>query len=403
MNDILTASPEALRGQMVDRITAAGWARSRPVAEAMRHVPRHLFVPDAPLPDAYADQAVITKRDATGAALSCASEPNIVAMMLDQLDMQPGHQVLEIGAGTGYNAALLAHLTGPHGHVTTIDIDADVTARARHALDTTGHTQVHVATRDGTLGDADHAPYDRIIVTVGAWDIPPAWWSQLAPGGRLVVPLRWRGQTRSVAFNHADELLRSDSVHLCGFVPMIDQEGEHCGHFEPDGLVALFWDEDQPVDPAALNGILDQPKTTAWSAVTVGAEDPFDGVWLRLTSTEPGTCRIAATPDAVKTALCTPAIPVRSPALVENTSLAYLTLRRVGQEGSAESRWELGAFGHGPAGQQLADRLCDQVRAWDQSRTAQPVITAYPAGTGQDKPRDGRAIHKRATILSISY
>ena len=262
---------------------------------------------------------------------------------------------------------------------------------------------MNVVLGDGELGCAEHPPYDRIIVTVGAWDISSARWRQLSHGGRLVVPLRWRAQTRSIAFNRTDDLLRSESVHMCGFVPMVGQEGERTGHIDPDGLVALYWDEDQPIEPASLGGILDQPKTTAWSGVTVGAEDPFDGVWLRLTSAEPGTCRIAAAPDAVKAGLCTPAIPTSSPALVEERSLAYLMLRRLDQGGSPNSKWELGATGHGPAGRQLADRLCEQIRAWDQSRPVQPVITAYPAGTGHDEPRHGKAIHKRATLLTVSY
>ncbi len=184
---------------------------------------------------------------------------------------------------------------------------------------------------------------------------------------------------------------------------MIGQERERCGHIEPDGLVALYWDEDQPIDPASLRGVLDLPKTPAWSTVNVGGEDPFDGVWLRLTSTEPGTCRIAAAPDAVKAGLCTPAIPVRSPALVDDTSLAYLTLRRLGQVGSPESRWELGAIGHGPIGRQLADRLCDQIRAWDRAPTAQPIIIACPAGTRDDEPWQGNVIRKQATWLTVSY
>lgn len=132
--------PEALRASMVDHVMEAGHACSGPVEEAMRTIPRHRFVPVAPVEDAYADLAVITKRASDGAALSCVSVPAIVAMMLDQLDANPGDRILEIGAGTGYNAALLAHLTGPSGQVTTVDIDPEVTAQARQALGATGYS-----------------------------------------------------------------------------------------------------------------------------------------------------------------------------------------------------------------------------------------------------------------------
>jgi protein-L-isoaspartate(D-aspartate) O-methyltransferase len=403
MNDTITDSPQTLRDQMVDRITTAGWAHTPRVAEAMRAVPRHLFVPDATLAEAYDDRAVIIKRAPDGKALSCASEPVIVAMMLDQLDIQPGQKVLEIGAGTGYNAALLAHLVGPTGHVTTVDIDAEVTAKARYNLDTTGQQQVQVVTRDGALGDPDHAPYDRIILTVGAWDIPAAWWQQLAPDGRLVVPLRWRGQTRSIAFDYADGIMRSDSVHLCGFVPMLGQEGERIAHLDANGQVELCWDEDQHIEPAALLGVLDQPQSSAWSGAAVGGEEPFDGVWLRLTATEPGTCRIIATPDAVEAGtLCRPAIPARSPALVDGSSLAYLILRRITPEGSA-GRWELGAAAYGPAGTQLAEQLCDQIRAWDNTREQQPLITALPADAAEARQAVEHSIRKRATRLTVTY
>jgi protein-L-isoaspartate(D-aspartate) O-methyltransferase len=395
-------SPEALRAQMADHIVQAGHARSRRIEEALRAVPRHEFVPAATLEEAYADQAVITKRASNGAALSCASVPSLVATMLGQLDVHPGDRILEIGAGTGYNAALLACLAGPSGQVTTIDIDEDVTAHARQALEATGYHQVNVITRDGALGDPGHAPYDRIIVTVGAWDLPAAWQEQLAPGGRLVVPLRWRGQTRSIAFTPGHGALRSGSVELCGFVPMIGQDGERTAAIDSGGQVALHWDAGQPIDPAALRGILGQPKTAAWSGATVGVNEPFDGVWLRLTSVEPGTCRIAAEPGAVETGLCTPAIPIRSPALVQEGSLAYFTQRRLDEDGPRR-RWELGATGHGPAGPELADRLCEQIRAWDRDRTTQPIITAYPAGTPDDQIPAGPAIDKPSVRLVVSY
>jgi len=122
---------------------------------------------------------------------------------------------------------------------------------------------------------------------------------------------------------------------------MIGQDGERAGHIDPDGQICLYWDADQPIDPAILSGVLTQPKTAAWSGTTVGPYDPFDGVWLNLTATEPGTCRIAADRAAVDSGRCTPAIPSRSPALVEGDSLAYFTVRRL--EDSADHRSELGA------------------------------------------------------------
>src|SRR5690606_28134946 len=123
--------------------------------------------------DAYADRPVIVKSGPTH-PLSSVSMPTVVAIMLGQLDPQPGDNVLEIGAGAGYNAALLAELVGPTGAVTTVDIDPDVTAHARSALTATGYDHVRVITADGALGAPEHAPFDKIIVTVGPWDLPPA-------------------------------------------------------------------------------------------------------------------------------------------------------------------------------------------------------------------------------------
>ncbi|QFZ17722.1 methyltransferase, FxLD system [Saccharothrix syringae] len=399
MNTTTNSSPEALRAAMVDRIKAAGHARTAAVEQALREVPRHRFVPAAQLTDAYANQAVITKRAADGAALSCASVPTVVAMMLDQLDVQPGHRILEIGAGTGYNAALLATLTGPTGHVTTVDIDPEVTAGARAGLDVTGFADVEVITADGSLGAPGNAPYDRIIVTVGAFDIPPAWREQLVPGGRLVVPLGWRGQTRSVAFVRDDDRLRSDSVKLCGFVPMIGQDSERSAHLDDDEQVTLYWDADQDIDPELLHGVLSTPKTEVWSEVTVGGSEPFDGVWLRMTATEPATCRIAADQAAVDSGLCTPAIPSRSPALAEADSLAYFTYRRVDPDQSSGVRAELGAIGHGQAGERLAQRLCDQIRAWGMNRTDEPVVIAHFA----EHPVEGPNVIKRWINLTIAF
>ncbi|MEV1179505.1 methyltransferase domain-containing protein, partial [Nonomuraea sp. NPDC049784] len=182
----------AFRDAMVDKLRDWG-VRTEPVEAAMRAVPRHVFVPSATLEQAYGPDSVVTHRDENGKAISSASDPGLVASMLEQLDVQPGHRVLEIGAGTGYNAALLAELAGPEGHVTTVDIGADIVAGARRGLAAAGYDRVQVVHGDGATGHPENAPYDRIIVTAGAWDVPPAWREQLAPGGRLVVPLRVRG------------------------------------------------------------------------------------------------------------------------------------------------------------------------------------------------------------------
>lgn len=107
---------------------------------ALRAVERHVFVPDVALEEAYANDIVVTKRSSDGQVLSCLSQPSIVALQLGQLGVQPGHRVLEIGAGAGYNAAVLAHLAGPDGHVTAIDVDEDIVNQARDRLATAGVT-----------------------------------------------------------------------------------------------------------------------------------------------------------------------------------------------------------------------------------------------------------------------
>src|SRR4030081_2626179 len=109
--------------------------------------------------------------------------------MLEQLDLRPGHHVLEIGAGTGYNAALMARIVGPAGAVTAVDIDEDLIARAAVHLAEAGVSGVELVAADGALGYPTGAPYDRIVLTVGSSDIRPEWVAQLGPGGRLLLPL----------------------------------------------------------------------------------------------------------------------------------------------------------------------------------------------------------------------
>src|SRR5216683_2492752 len=160
---------------MVARILAASHVTSGPVAEALRTVPRHVFLPGLPPAAAYRDEAIVTKRDGDGQPISSSSQPAIMAIMLAQLGLEPGHRVLEIGTGTGYNAALMKHLVGASGVVVSIDIDADLTERARANLAAAGYPGVTAVCADGAEGFAAQAPYDRVIATVGVNDLAPAW------------------------------------------------------------------------------------------------------------------------------------------------------------------------------------------------------------------------------------
>lgn len=132
------AGPADLRMAIVDQLREWKVVCSETIEDALRVVPRHVFVPDVPLEKAYGFDPVVTHRDAEGIAISSASAPGVVGGMLEQLDIRPGYRVLEVGAGTGYNAALLAHLVGGTGAVTTVEYDAAVTQSAGGA-DQSGH------------------------------------------------------------------------------------------------------------------------------------------------------------------------------------------------------------------------------------------------------------------------
>jgi protein-L-isoaspartate(D-aspartate) O-methyltransferase len=113
--------------------------------------------------------------------------------MLDLLAIEPGMRVLEIGTGSGWNAALLGRLVGPGGEVVSIDIDAELVERARPRLGAAGAGNVEVRAADGALGAPDRAPFDRVLATVGCDDVSPAWLGQLRPDGRVLVPLHHAG------------------------------------------------------------------------------------------------------------------------------------------------------------------------------------------------------------------
>ena len=217
------ASPDELRQRLVEKLRADGVLCDPAVERALRTVPRHLFVPDVPLEHAYSDNAIPTHEEG-GLPISSASQPAIVAIMLQQLRVEPGMRVLEIGAGTGYNAALLAELVGPSGAVTTVDIGEVIAAEARGRLASAGYPRVAVIAADGAAGWPPNAPYDRIELSVGASDITPAWYEQLRIGGLVTLPL-WLGiSDASVALRKHAGALVSESLAPCGFMRLRGSE-----------------------------------------------------------------------------------------------------------------------------------------------------------------------------------
>lgn len=395
-----TPTAARLRNRLVDAILSERAVPSN-VERAMRTVPRDAFLPGIELENAYTDQAV-TIKDNPGQPLplSCASVPSVVAMMLDQLDARPSDKVLEVGAGTGYNAALLAELVGGD-NVTTVDIDSDVALHARTTLNAAGYDSVTVIERNGLLGVHEYAPYDRIIATVGVWDIPATWWEQLVDGGRLVLPLRWRGQTRSVALTRRGDELVSDGMELCGFVPIIGQNGEKTAPLNSANTIRVHYDQDQDVDSDALAGTLlaDEPADHFLSAQRIGGEESFDGVWLRATAGDDRVCRLEVTPEAVEQDLIRrPAAPGRSPVLVDGGSLAYLTVTREGAD--PDRPFRLGAAAYGPRGEELAHDLIAHIEAWGAARLAVPRMTVALSATGA---APGHVIGKPESRITLAY
>ena len=187
-----------LRGAMVNDLKRRGLELEPAIEAVFRTIPREVFLPDAPLERVYSGDAVITKQDEEGNPISSSSEVGIMVAMAQLLDVSPGHRVLEIGAGTGYNAAVLAQLVGERGAVTTIDIDDAVAALARTHLARAGFDRVAVITADGWQGHAENAPYDRLEVTASVADLSPAWIAQLVNGGKIVLPFVLRAGMQAV-------------------------------------------------------------------------------------------------------------------------------------------------------------------------------------------------------------
>jgi protein-L-isoaspartate(D-aspartate) O-methyltransferase len=400
--DTTISDPAQLRMALADYIRGRKTFRTSRVEHAFRTVPRHVFLPGVDLETAYAPRQVVTKRADDGTAVSSASSPNLVAEMLELLDVQFGHRILEVGAATGINAALLAELVGPTGQVVTIELDDDLTTGARAGLAAAGYHQVQVICGDGALGHAVSAPYDRIIVTAGAWDIVPAWWQQLAVGGRLVVPLRLHGSglTRVLAFDlHQPDRLVSTSAQVCGFVPMrgTAEQAEH--HVRLDDDVVLKLDTADLPDEAALAHTLTHPAHEHWTGVQVHDEEPAEHLDLWLTTTSPNSFgRLSVRSAARASGLVNPALRWAGATLYDGGTIAYIAVQP-----HSDDTNELGIVAHGPDSRRLAAQASDLLHRWDRERPGQPTITARPAGPPHDQTPSAAPIDRPHTQLAITW
>jgi protein-L-isoaspartate(D-aspartate) O-methyltransferase len=207
-------SSRAKRRHLIRSILWTGGTRDPRILAAMERVPRHLFVPFEYRPLAYENRPLPIGHDQT------ISQPQIIAMMLDALALKGYERVLEVGTGSGYQAALLGHLAR---EVYTIEIAPDLAESAKGLLRELGYANVHVIRGDGGAGWPPAAPYDAIIVAAAAPSVPSALLEQLAEGGRLVLPLGEPFQQSLFLIEKDEGDLSTFDLGPCAFVPLVGE------------------------------------------------------------------------------------------------------------------------------------------------------------------------------------
>ncbi|MFF3394770.1 methyltransferase, FxLD system [Streptomyces sp. NPDC002669] len=403
------AEAALLRARMADAVVAKGWAQCPRVEAALREVPRHRFLPEAPLEQAYDDSlAVVTVREPSGSALSSVSAVRLQAGMIESLQLEPGAAVYEAGSG-GYNAELLAHVVGPGGQVVTSDIDEYVVRRARRFTAEAGSGRVSVVHGDAAHGAPAHlvprGGFDAIMVTYSCWDIAPVWKEQLAEGGRLVLPLELGGYTRAITFQKQGDVLLARRFTHCGFVPA---QGMHARSTPTvsllDGRLRIRFEDGPAPGMEGLEEWLEEAlrgrRYEIATGVTTGPGSSFDSLQLYLATTVPGFCRLAIPAGQETSAvLITPGS--NAPAVLGDASLAYLTYVQIRPgEAGEEQEWEWYVHAFGDQGPAVGEKLADTVRAWDRDvrgddrRNADPAVTVHPAKTPDHRLPSGDVVDK---------
>ncbi|MEM2251509.1 MAG: protein-L-isoaspartate O-methyltransferase [Candidatus Hadarchaeales archaeon] len=208
------------RERLVKTLISLGYLKTPKIIEAFRKVPRHEFVPEELREYAYSDQPLPIGYGQT------ISAPSMIAIMMETLDLKPNQKVLEIGAGSGYNAALLAEVVGKNGRVVSIERIPELANFAKDNLKRTGYAHVSIVLGDGTLGYAKEAPWDRILVTACAPEPPRPLIEQLAEGGKMGLPLGRHEMFQTwTVLEKKNGKLKTEEYGGCAFVPLIGEYG----------------------------------------------------------------------------------------------------------------------------------------------------------------------------------
>ena len=213
---MILSSWEKKRNQMVDYQIQARGVDDPLVLAAMRKVPRHLFVPREYEQSAYDDRPLPIGYGQT------ISQPYMVAIMTQALKLEGDERILEVGTGSGYQAAILAEIAD---HVVSVERIPELAERATRILRNLGYMNVEVIVGDGSRGYAERAPYDGIIVTAGAPDIPQVLIDQLADGGRLVIPVGNSFQQTLTRVTRKGDETKIERLEGCVFVPLVGKYG----------------------------------------------------------------------------------------------------------------------------------------------------------------------------------
>lgn len=411
-----------LNQALVHELKSMGCIQTPRVEAAFQAVLRHRFLPETPLEEVYSNRVILTKQDQNGQWISSSSEPAIMAIMLEQLDLEPGQKVLEIGAGTGYNAALMAHIVGETGQVVTIDIDDDLVEAAQAHLLRAGFDHVQVICADGGYGYKDVAPFDRIILTVGVSDIAPAWWEQLKPEGRMVLPLMLKGAMKSVAFVKVSDHFSSISMKDCGFMPLRgDFAAMHPNEIQigPDANLFIVSEDELLINRDTVYDLLvGESKDWAVDIEVTGGDVLQGSLWTWLVFREPQARKLIAKGDMVEQNIVPPLIGIDGK---ERSAITVVLLDKAGLVAlmrppdqplplftpdklvASDLPFALFIRQFG-ANDLLTQRLITEIRAWNTTgRPALEKIRAYPRNSQYIPSKNEVVIERQWTKLIMEW